>query len=118
LTLTTSGGKPAGLLRAPLRSRSGGRANEVEVATGDRVLVPLAQEALVYQDFEAGRQGARQLSSVQLDGASVLLATEDQFGFFLALGSLLPDVHDHRHHDRHDAKADQKGRHRIALLTP
>jgi hypothetical protein len=109
---------PAGLLRAPLRPWSRGRAEDGEVVAGDRILVFLAQEPLVDKDVQVGRQRARQFSSVQLDCAGVLLTTEDELGFHLALGRLLPDGHDNRHHHRHDAKADQKGRHRVAVLTP
>jgi len=93
------------------------RREEIEILAGDRVLVFLAEEFLIDQDVDICRQRAWQFTAVQLDGASVLLAAEDQLLFLLPLGRLLPDRHGDRHHDGHHADADEQHGHGVAALA-
>ena len=95
-------------------------ANHLELAAlRHRVLVLLAQEPTLDERVDARREGigdVRVLGSKEGDGAGVLLAAEDELGFFLPLRLVPPDRHRHRHQNRHDGERDEQGRHRVPAL--
>ena len=113
-------------LGAPLRTglRGSGlrgdrrRHDRREIVVGDRVFVFLAEEPLFNEKIDAwGKDAWAAFSLEQPNGARVLLASKDKLGFFFTARRLLPHGHGHRHYDGHDAHADQKDGHRVALLA-
>ncbi len=91
--------------------------NQQEILTGDGVFVFAAKKMLIEEHVDIRRQDTGPgLSLKQTDGASVLLAAEDQLSLLLALRHLLPDRHEGGHEDGRDAQGHKKRRHRITLL--
>jgi hypothetical protein len=85
---------------------------------GHRVLVLLTEEPLLHEDIERwGVVGAPHFAGVEVDRTRVLLPTEDQFRFFLALRVVTPHGHQDGHQERHDADAHQEHSHRVAALA-
>ncbi len=70
-----------------------------------RIAVAAAQETLLDERVDIGRMRARVDALVQLDGAGVLLAPEDELELAFAPGGLAPDRQRHRHRDAHDGQA-------------
>jgi hypothetical protein len=83
-----------------------------------RVPVFPAEEALVGEDVQVWRKGARELTLIELDGVRVLLAPEDQFRFELPFYGMAPDGHGSRHQDVQHRNGDQQRGHRVAGVTP
>jgi len=97
-----------------------GAADQGELAVGrHRVLVLLAQEPALDERVDARGKGIRDVRVFEFeesDRAGVLLATEDQLGFFFASRFVPPDRHRDRQQDRHDGESNQQGRHRVPAL--
>ncbi len=115
----------AALGRLPRNARLAGNAllqprrngDNLEIVARHRVLVLLAQEALLDEDVDAGRKIAGTgLALVEVDRSRVLLAPEDELGFTLALHFMPPHRHRDRHKKHHDADAHEQSRHGIAAL--
>jgi hypothetical protein len=94
---------------------AGGR-NWDKVLPGDRVFVLLADVAPLDERVNAGGQ-CLGLRAVEPNRTDVLLAAEDELGFFLALGLVTPHRHRDGHQDRHHRERDEQRRHCIACLA-
>src|SRR5690606_4545208 len=82
-----------------------------------RILVLAAQVAFLDQEVDAGRMGARDAPLVERDRMRVLLQTEQQLFFTLALRLLGPHGHRDAQQQHHDGDGDQQGGHRVASLV-
>jgi hypothetical protein len=107
------------LRRSALTGNTAGRKDDVPLAVlGHRIFVFLPKKPALNENVETGGVvAASHLSHIKVDRAGDLLAAEDEFGFFFALGLSTPDRHRDGHHDHHDANADQQRRHRVAALA-
>jgi len=95
--------------------RALGPSHEVEIVTGNGILVFLAQEVPLHEGIHVGRQHARTGSPLeQPDRTCILLPAKDQFFFLFAPGRLFPDRHGSGHENRHDAQRHEQRRHRVA----
>ena len=81
---------------------SGRHRDDLKIAVGDRVFVFLAQEPLLHEEVNRRREVPRSdLALIEVDGPCVLLASEDELGFLLALDLVTPHRHRHGHQDHH-----------------
>jgi hypothetical protein len=106
-----------GLLTWTLRSAHADR-NQLKIAVRNRILVLLAKETLLHEDVDRRRKvSGPHFALIEIDGARVLLAPEDELRLFLPLHLMAPDRHCHRHQEHHDSDAHQQCSHRISALT-
>ena len=108
-----------GLARRRL-SRHAAGADKLEVVTGDRVLVLLAQEVASHQHVYGGRHGSWRAGLVEPKRADVLLPAKDQLLFLLPLGFVSPHGQGGRHQHGHHRHGHEQGGHRVSrrTLTP
>jgi hypothetical protein len=90
--------------------------NGHEILIGDRVLVFLAEKALLNQDVECRRWRVGVFLPKKAYRSGVLLASKNQLLLFLALRHLLPNRHRSGQHDGHDAQSDEQHRHGVAVF--
>ena len=92
--------------------------NDLKIAVGDRVFVFLAQEPLLHEEVNRRREVPRSdLALIEIDSPCVLLASEDELGFLLALDLVTPHRHRHGHQDHHHPDADEQRRHGVSALV-
>ena len=98
------------------RARSG---YEVELAVlGHRILEFLPQETLLHENVDTRREVAgTHLARIEIDGARVLLAAEDQLRFLLAFRLRSPHRHRDRHEHHQDGNAHEQRRHRVPAFA-
>jgi hypothetical protein len=94
------------------------REDRHEIVVGNRVLVFLAEKALLDQHVERRRVGVGELPLEQGNRAHVLVAAEHQLFLFFARHHVGPDRQQSSHDDGHHAHADQQGCHRVAARRP